>query len=423
MKKDWQKFFCSLTILTALSSYLYAQDTLRITLPEAEKVFVQKNLQLLSQRYNIDIARAQLIQARLYNNPNLSFTGALYNPAEKKWFDVSNSTGQYAIALQQMVILAGKRNKEIKLAETNVSISEQQFYDLLRTLRYTLRSGFYNLYYLQNSLTVYDRQIGSLYKLDSAYHELQPKGVVSLKDALRIRSLLYSLKSERVDLQNQLNDAEADMQLLLQNNKTLYVADSDNMALINVNNFPLQELIDTAYQSRSDLKIAQSNLLYSQQNYSLQKSMAVPDLDLGAAFDKRGSYVNNASLFNAAIDLPFFNRNQGNIKASKIAVNQNKVLLDLQTQTVENDVQRAYGKVLNADKMLQTMDPKFRDDFENLLQGVLENFQKKNISLVEFTDFYDAYRSNVLQLNQLQNAKMQAIEALNFSVGKTVINP
>jgi outer membrane protein, heavy metal efflux system len=418
-----QKQFCFLAIVMMMVSHLRSQDTMHITLTVAEKIFIQKNLQLVAQKYDIDMAQAQVIQARLYNNPNIALTGAIYNSSAKKWLDVSNSTGEYAVALQQMIILAGKRNKQIKLAETNVDISEQQFYDLLRTLRYTLRSDFYNLYYLQNSLIVYEKQIKALYKLDSAYHDLQPKGVTSLKDAVRIRSLLYSLKAEQVDLQNQVNDIEADLQLLLQNNKSIFIADSDNLALAHLNNFSLQGLIDTAYQNRADLKMARSTVVYSQQNYSLQKAMAVPDLNLGASFDKRGSYTENASLFNAAIDLPFFNRNQGNIRSSKIAISQNKILLDLQTATVGNDVQKAYGKVLNADKMLQTIDPAFRDEFEKLLQGVLDNFERKNVSLVEFTDFYDAYRNNVLQLNQLQNAKMQAIEALNFSVGKTVINP
>ena len=96
--------------------------------------------------------------------------------------------------------------------------------------------------------------------------------------------------------------------------------------------------------------------------------------------------------------------------------------MDLQIQTVENDVQKAYLKMLNADKMLQSMDPKFQNDFEKLLQGVTINFEKKNISLLEFTDFYDAYKINILQYNQLQNEKLQALEALNFAMGKTLFN-
>jgi cobalt-zinc-cadmium efflux system outer membrane protein len=172
--------------------------------------------------------------------------------------------------------------------------------------------------------------------------------------------------------------------------------------------------------NRYDLRLAENNLLYNEQNYALQKALRVPDLTLGAQFDKRGSFVNNASFISAAIDLPFFNHNQGNIKAAKINIDQSHTNLDLQKFIVENDVQKAYSKAINTEKMLQSFDPQFRSQFERLLKGVTDNFQKKNISLIEFTDFYESYKENILQVNQLQYQRMQAIEDLNFAVGKNL---
>jgi len=396
-----------------------AQDTLHITLPEAEKQFLQKNLSLLAERYNIDIAKAAIIQAKLFDNPAISVSGSLYDPDQKKIFNVSNKNGQYDIALQQVIRLAGKRNKEVKLAETAAILSDNKFSELLRTLRYALRSSFYSLLYLQNSVSAYDKQISSLEKLNSAYESLLTKGIVTLKDALRIKSLLYSLKAEQVSLQNQLNDQQASFEILLQANKTYFIAESNlTNPSFPIEKFSLQNLIDTAYANRSDLVMANNNIIYSQQNYTLQKALAKPDLTLGAEFDKRGSFVNNASFITVAMDLPFFKRNQGNIKAARFEIEQSKVLADQQKQSVENDVQAAWAKLLNTDKMLRSIDPTFEAQFEKLLEGVTDNFQKKNISLIEFTDFYESYKNNILQLNQLKNDRMQAIESLQFAVGK-----
>ncbi|MEP6748270.1 MAG: TolC family protein [Bacteroidota bacterium] len=404
------------------STLLAAQDTARMTIQAAEKQFLEKNLQLLAEKYNIDIARANVIQARLYNNPNFAVSGALYNQDQKKFLDVSSSTGQYGFNLSQIIILAGKRNKQIKLAEINTKQAENGFFDLMRTLRFTLRGDFYNVYFLQNSINAYTAQIGTLENLNTAYADLQAKGVVTLKDAVRIKSLLYSLKAEVTGLRNQLNDAEAELQLLLQNNKTYFAPQADSASLTTgIDQYNLQALTDSAYANRYDLKQATNAVVYNQQNYALQKAMRVPDLTLGAEFDKRGSYINNASFLNAAIDLPFFSRNQGNIKAAKISIDQSKTQLELQKQTVENDVQKAYVKLLTTHKMLQSFDPSFRSQFQRLMDGVTENFLKRNISLIDFTDFVESYKNNVLQLNQLQNDRMQAIEALNFSVGKPII--
>lgn len=401
-----------------------AQDTIHISLPEAEKQFTQKNLQLLAEKYNIDIAKAAALQARLYNNPTLTLSGNLYDPANKKLFNVSNANGQYDVALQQLVRLAGKRNKEIRLAETNTAMSENRFFDLLRTLRYSLRSTFYDLFFLQQSLAAYTGQISSLEKLSDSYDALESKGVVTMKDAVRIKSLLYSLKAEQTGLQNQEAEFEATLRLLLQDNKSWYRPDVAETALSEskLNSLTLGGLIDSAYANRYDLKLAGNTVLYNQQNYRLQKALATPDLTLGAEFDKRGSFVDNASFLTLAIDLPFFNRNQGNIKAAKLSIDQSKVQYDLQKQTVENDVQKAYSKLLTSSRMLRSIDPGFYRQMDQLLEGITDNFKKKNLSLIELTDFYDSYKTNMLQYNQLHDAEMQAAEDLQFAIGKTIFN-
>ena len=401
-----------------------AQDTLRISLPDAEKQFTAKNLQLMAEKYNIDIARAQVLQARVYNNPNLQLVANIYNPDQKKWFDVSNATGEYIANVQQLIILAGKRNKQIKLAQTGVLMAENRFYDLLRTLRFTLHSDFFQAGFLQQAIAAYQTPIASLQKLTANYNELQQKGVITLKEVVRVKSLLYNLQTEQTALQNQLNDVEAELQLLLQNNKAWFIPETTvNAATMGtIRQYQLPTLIDSAYANRYDLQLANNSLVYSQQNLSLQKAIAVPDLMSGVQFDKRGSFVNNATFFSVAMDLPFFNRNQGNIKAAKIAVDQSNTALVQQRLSVENEVQQAYGKALNTEKMLKTIDPNFQTDFDKLLKSITENFEKKNISLLEFTDFYESYKENVLQWNQLQNDRIQAVETLNFSIGKPIVN-
>lgn len=402
---------------------VYAQDTVRITLPEAESIFLNKNLNLLAEKYNISIAEAQVIQARLYPNPNIAVSGNIYNPDRKQVFDLSNRTGQYTVDVQQLILLAGKRNKQIKMVQTSVEMSHNSFYDLLRTLRYTLRNDFYQLIYLHNSINAYNMQIESVQSLNNSFELLLQKGTVTLKDAVRIKSLLYSLKTEQMLLQNQFNDLQAELQQMLQDNKSVFipVADSNQLNLKTVSSIPLQSLIDSAYNNRADMKMLNNSVLYNQQNYAYQKALSVPDLTVGAQFDKRGSFVDNATFFTMSIDLPFFNRNQGNIKSAKLSIDQSKLLADKQKLQVENEVQHAYANALNTDKMFAAIDPGFSTQFEELLKSVLLNFEKKNISLLDFTDFYESYKQNILQLNQIQSERMQAIENLNFACGITVL--
>lgn len=411
-------------MLLFTGGHVLAQDSVHITLQKAEEQFMQKNLQLLAEKYNISIADAQMVQAKLYPNPNFSVTANAYDPSQHKFFNVSNSSGEYQLQLQQLIRLAGKRNKEIQLAKISIDRSSESFRELLRSLLFSLRSTFYNLYYLQRSAGYIDTELQYLQKLSDEYDALQKKDVVTLRDAVRIKSLYYSLKAERASLQNDLTDAEADMRILLQDNNRFFSPDVSDpfFSSVKTNAYSLQALTDTAMNNRPDIGVAKQNALYDLKNVSYQKALAVPDLTAGAQFDKRGSFVDNASFISLAIDLPFFNRNKGNIRAANISLQQSNMQVGLTTAKAENDVQRAYTKALNAEKELASVDPSFQANYDALLQGVTENFRKKNISLIEFTDFYESYRDNAVQINRLMNDRMQAIEQLNLAAGKIIFN-
>ena len=70
-------------LLCILSFQTFSQDTLKITLPEAEHLFLQNNASLLAQKYNIEAAKAQIIQAKLWDNPTFSGEQQLYNQQTK----------------------------------------------------------------------------------------------------------------------------------------------------------------------------------------------------------------------------------------------------------------------------------------------------------------------------------------------------
>ncbi len=122
-----------------------------------------------------------------------------------------------------MILLAGKRNKQIKLAEANAILSEYQFFDLLRTLKYTLRTDFFNIYYLQESAKVYEVEIKALMQIVNAFAEQEGKGYISEKEVIRIRAQLYTFQSEYNDLINQINDIESELRLVLQVKPTIYI--------------------------------------------------------------------------------------------------------------------------------------------------------------------------------------------------------
>ncbi|HVU58801.1 MAG TPA: TolC family protein [Puia sp.] len=424
MQKKWIVLILGSFFISLFLEAQPRQDTVRLTLTEAEKMFLDSNYQLLAARYNIDAGKAQVIQARLWPNPNFAIGHTLYSGTLNKFFP-TGANDETTAGLSQLVLLAGKRNKQVKLAQANAQLTEYQFFDLMRTLKYTLRTDFFHIYYLQQSAKVYDEEIKALQQIVNAFNEQVGKGYIAEKEVIRIRAQLYSFQSEYSDLIAQVNDVQSELRLILQVKPTLFVNPvTDSLALdkLDPTQYPLNTLMDSAYHNRTDLQMARTATNISKLNYDYQKALAVPDLSLSVGYDEAGSFLNNYVGVGASIDLPFFNRNQGNIKSAKAQIASSLASQQSTQATVDENVSASLQKAFNQDKLYRTIDPKFQGDFQRMLHEVVANYEKRNISILDFLDFYDSFKQNTLQLNSIQFNRVSAFEDINYYTGTNFFN-
>ena len=398
-----------------------ASDTLNITIQQAENQFIKNNLSLIIQRYEIDNASAQIITAKLFNNPDFSFTNGIYAK------DVSEGPAykEQSYGISQLFTTAGKRNKNIQLAKLGVEQSKYQFFDLLRTLKYTLRSDFYSIYFQEQSAKVYNDEISSLAVTLKLFNEQYTKGNIAEKEVLRIQSQLYSLQAEYNSLQTSIDTTQSELKLLIKASPNVYVKPQVNYDLDGktiVSDVPYQKLLDSANVNRYDLRLAKTMVDYNNMNLQVQKATAVPDISLSLNYDKLGAYGNNYLGGGIGFTLPFFNRNQGGIKQARIAIDESKVQSQSHQDQVESDVNTNYKSALRLEKLYNSFDPTFKQNFTHLIQQVFINYQKRNISLLEFLDFYDSYKTNTIQLNNLQLNRVISLEQLNYVTGTPFFN-
>lgn len=398
-------------------------DTLRLTLPQIQQEFVQKNLSLLAQKYNVESQKAQIIQARLLPNPNVAIQQGLL-PYKAQVNDVVvGPFGQHAFMIQQLILLAGKRNKNVQLAQANADMSQYAFYDLLRTLSYTLRSEFYKLTFQLRTMTVYKEEIQTISRLVNAYKELNRNGNAPLKDVARLESFQFSLQTSLNNIELNIAQNEADLRTLLGISTNVFlwpILDESELEQMSLNNRSLDSLIELAQNNRADLKLQEASLRFADANIALQKSLKVPDLNLLYTYDNAGGYTNYYHGLTVSMNLPFFSKNQGNIKTAILQKESNQKSYEQVRVQVANDVIAAYNQVNKAEQLYRSFDRTFVSTFSQLIAGVMEGYQKKTISLVEFMDFFDSYKQNIEQLNNFQNDRVQAYNQLNFVVGKAL---
>ena len=400
----------------------FQSDTVTLSLQDAENLFLKNNFDLLAARYQINEADAALIQAKLWDNPNLNFEQGAYNSDTKKWFDFSQS-GETAVILQQLIYLAGKRDKRINIEKINTQIAQYQFYDLMRTLRYELRTSFFEFYFLKQSLSVYDREITALKTLVDAYAMEYQKGNVPFKELARLQALQFNLENEKIDVLKNLTEQQSNLALLTGDSLSRPIKPVFSVLaydVISPSSLNLEQLLDTGLASRYDLKITESQLESEKINLSLQKAMRVPDMTIGARYDKAGSYIRNYNSISLGFDLPLWNRNQGNIKVSENKIEENKILKNQKELEVKSDITKAFVQFVETDRLYKSSIQKFDSNYETLFDGIITAYKNRTINLLEFIDYYETYKDSKNEYFQLQNNRLNAMENLNLATGTTI---
>jgi cobalt-zinc-cadmium efflux system outer membrane protein len=403
-----------------------SSDTVRLTLPDAEQRFVLNNLQLLAQRYNITAQQALAIQSRLIDNPTITLDQNALQQAIHRQGAVGDNPdlrrNQVAVQVQQLFSLAGRRKAAGRVGQQAAVVEQFNLEDLVRNLRFQLRTTFYDIFYRQQTLRVYDTEIPQLRKTVDLYQSQFEKGNIALKEVIRLKAFLFTLESERVGLVTDQANSQADLHILMRDStNAVYrpITNPDRIRNLSLAAYPEQQLIDTALVRRADLLGRRAEVQRQELNLRLQKAVAAPDLAVGYSYDRLGSYFDNYNSVTLGIAVPIFNRNQGNIQAAKAQISNAQAQAEQQQLTVRRDVHEAYQIAQRQDDLYQHTS---RDTtpFSRLIDNIEQGYTKRLISVVEYLDFYEAYKNNVLQLNTLRANRMRAFESINLSVGRTV---
>lgn len=394
-----------------------------LTLKEAEQRFLERNLSLIAERYNIDMAQAQVLQAKLFENPVISLEQNVYNRLNGKYFDFGKE-GEAVVEIEQVIHLAGQRNKQVRLEKINKEIAEYQFEEVMRTLRQELNEKFVEVYFLSKSIAIYEKEVNSLQVLLGGMKIQQEKGNISLMEISRLESMLFSLRKEKNERENDLLTTRGELNLLLnlpEDTQVQLSLDEEVLQQLDLSQLSFADL-KAIINERPDQKIARSTVNASRANLKLQKSMAFPEFSVKGNYDRVGNFINDSFAIGVSLSVPIFNRNQGNIKAARFSIQQAGVQQEYAANRADMELFTAYTSLEKATQLYQSTNMDLERNFEKLITGVNENFTRKNISLLEFIDYYDSYKETCIQLYEIKKNVFLAMENLNTVVGQNVLN-
>jgi cobalt-zinc-cadmium efflux system outer membrane protein len=423
-----RSFVLLYVVLSFSLSEVHAEaDTLRIAMGEAEARMLRANVQLLAQRLAAAETQALVRQAAAWTNPSLGVEQNVYNQFTHRWLD-TGPRGNTDIQIQQTFPFPGKRSSQVRMAELNAEAASYETDDLSRALRLALRTGMYDLFFLRRSLAFYDESIAAMGPTVIAMERVYEHRAVLLAELLRLKSLLFSLQKERLGIVGRIAETQETLSILLGDSSAVPRAydpliDLHALEAVRLDTVNRENAVAFALAHRADLRKVDAQAALDDVNLSYQKTVPLPDFTFGGHWSRNGGYVPNYFGITLGCELPIFNRNQGNIESAEVVVAADSLQRRGAREKVRREVERALAKAMEADQLFRSFDRSFPEEYRSLVADMVSNYAKRNMSVVEFTDFIESYRSSMRQMNDLENDRADALEALNDAAGATFIAP
>ncbi|OJV48718.1 MAG: transporter [Chryseobacterium sp. 39-10] len=379
---------------------------------QCEALFLKNNLLLLAEQYTISAQDAEIVQAKIWDLPEFTFETNAYNPEQSKAFDV----GSYKSAsLQQLFQLGGKRQKEVDFLRSNKELALLDYTQLVADLRAELRSTFFSVYFDEKTLENISRQLGYFNELLKSYKNLTNKGIISLKDEVRIQSIVFALNNDKMLLNNALVEMQQKFKLLtgLAENIQPVLTDESLDAAFRARMLFSEETIQKAVlENNAEYLKSMQQIESSKKWESFQKSLNIPDLRGGVQWNQDGGAFKNEVNVSVGIPIPLWKQNKGNVQKAKILTAQTEKNSAYKKLELLSKASAAFQTWNNLSEQFQSISTQDIDDLETVYQGMLTNFRKGNVSLLEFTDFTDSYKENVIRINEIKKQLLMAQEEL-----------
>ena len=416
-----------LCIFVLCTHKIIAQDTLKISIEQAEKQFLEKNLQVLAERYNIDIADAAVVQAKLIDNPTIGVGDVnFWNPNAADELGLSNSSFgnriAFSVELEQIIRTAGKRRKLVNLEKASKEIAVQEFEAFLLGLKTELRTNLHEIIYLQSYLDVIQVLQESVNNLVQVYKNQTSAGNIAKSELIRLQSSLIELETESNELLTELHGFYKDLKILLNIAPQADISIlSSTAAAKNPQEILLSNLFEMAKLSRPEFLLSDLNIAYNEKLFAYEKSQRSPDLGLSINYDRYGGVWKDFVGVGVRFDIPTFNRNQGNIKMAKLQIEQSNYQAEYQKNVVLHEIAENYEHYsLMYHYYQKLMDNDFSEDLENMFEVYSRNLLNKNINMLEYIDFMYAYKTTKQAiLIAKKNMDINFVE-LQFSVNDDI---
>jgi cobalt-zinc-cadmium efflux system outer membrane protein len=389
----------------------------RVTLDQAIDLAVQHNHSLQAARTMILQNQAQEITANLRPNPVLIGDAQflpIFNPSDMN-HDYLDNSAQFDLGVGYLFERGKKRQHRLQAAKDQTAVTTAQVDDNVRTLTFNVASGFVSVLLAQADFDLAQMDLSSFQQTVDISQATFQAGGMSEGDLLKIKLQLLQFQMDVSAARLARVQALASLRQLLG-----FESVPENYEVVGDLEYkPVKvgedDLKALALRQRPDLRAAQLGVTAAQSQFALAKADGKRDVNAQVNYTHIAD-LNTASLF-GSIQLPVFDRNQGEIARTRYAITQSQELTSEQSSIALTDVTNAYEGLRTNDEVVQLYQSGYLKQAEDSRDISQYAYERGAASLLDFLDAERSYRATELAYRQSLASYMVALEQLRQAVG------
>ena len=379
---------------------------------------------LLAARQRLAIAQGRLRQAALRPNPTLD---AEYGSPR---FLGGEPESEFSVGVTQVFELGGKRGRRVAVAELELQQARAEVLALERQFAAGIRTAYTRAVSAARQLDVIERLLAADAELVRVTDARLKEGDVAPLDANLVRVESDRLRVQQIEARSELDTALLEIRTLagLEITEPLRLApQTERPPRLDLG---LSELTEIALRERADLQAARLGERLGSARIDLARSNAVPNVAGSVRYTRNKSitevpppigesWVNkdNELTFGVSIDIPIFNRNQGEIASASGEQAQAVRSREFLEATIRRDVAIAYRQYRAAAEKLVLYSTQIIPRSEANLQTVRAAYGLGEFSVFEVVNEQRRLNESVTGYNQTLRDYYTALTQLETALG------
>ena len=389
----------------------------RITLEQAIQFALQHNHALEAARSTILQNQAQEITANLRPNPTLSWDSQFIPLFDPSQFSLSylNNSAQFDLGIGYTFERGKKRQHRLQAAQDQTTVTRSQVADNQRTLTFNVAQQFVAVLLAQSMLDLAQQDLASFQQTVELSEAQVRAGAISEGDAIKIKLQLLQFQTDVSSARLAKVQALAGLRQFLGFESVPENYDVDGTLDYQPVHSDLEGFKMLAVRSRPDLRAALQGVTAARSQESLAVANGKRDLDV--SFDYTHVSTINVGAFFFNMQIPVFDRNQGEIARTRAAITQSQELAAEANEQVMSDVVNAYEGLHTNDEIVTLYRSGYLEQTTQSRDISRYAYERGAASLLDFLDAERSYRANQLAYRQALANYMLTLEQLREAVG------